>query len=124
MYTSLSPCDMCTGACLLYKVARVVIGENATFVGGEDYLKAKGVEVVVLQNDECKDLMARFIAAQPHVWCVLAGSCLLSRCFCLTCCLGTRTSASNNHSLPAPWSQSTSSYTDAPPQRRTSDRPD
>lgn len=75
MYTSLSPCDMCTGACLLYKVARVVIGENATFVGGEDYLKAKGVEVVVLQNDECKDLMARFIAAQPHVWCVLAGSC-------------------------------------------------
>lgn len=71
MYTSLSPCDMCTGACLLYKVARVVIGENTTFVGGEDYLKAKGVEVVVLQNDECKALMAKFIAEQPHVWCVL-----------------------------------------------------
>lgn len=68
MYTSLSPCDMCTGACILYKVARVVIGENKTFVGGEDYLKSKGIEVVVLQNDECKDLMARFIAEQPQVW--------------------------------------------------------
>ena len=50
MYTSLSPCDMCTGACVMYKVARVVIGENETFVGGEKYLKERGIEVVVLQK--------------------------------------------------------------------------
>jgi cytosine/creatinine deaminase len=70
MYTTLSPCDMCTGSCILYKIKRVVIGENANFVGGEDYLKQKGIEVVVLDNDECKDLMARFIAQNPAVWCV------------------------------------------------------
>ena len=46
MYTTLSPCDMCTGACIMYKVARVVIGENNTFVGGEDYLRSRGIEVV------------------------------------------------------------------------------
>jgi len=68
MYTTLSPCDMCTGACILYKVARVVIGENKTFVGGEDYLRQRGVEVVVLENGECRGLMERFIAEKPHVW--------------------------------------------------------
>lgn len=71
MYTSLSPCDMCTGACILYKVKRVVIGENKTFVGGEEYLKARGVEVVVFDNDECKDLMRKFIEQKPHVWYVI-----------------------------------------------------
>jgi cytosine/creatinine deaminase len=70
MYTSLSPCDMCTGACILYKVARVVIGENKTFVGGEEYLQQKGVEVVVLENAECRELMKRFIEEKPQVWCV------------------------------------------------------
>ncbi|KIW76598.1 hypothetical protein Z517_09042 [Fonsecaea pedrosoi CBS 271.37] len=68
MYTTLSPCDMCTGACILYKVARVVVGENKTFVGGEDYLKARGVEVVVLENRECMELMRRFIEEKPNVW--------------------------------------------------------
>ncbi|KAI2614542.1 putative cytosine deaminase [Hypoxylon fragiforme] len=68
MYTTLSPCDMCTGACLLYGIARVVIGENKTFVGGEAYLKRRGVEVVVLESAECKELMDRFIAEKPEVW--------------------------------------------------------
>jgi cytosine/creatinine deaminase len=68
MYTTLSPCDMCTGACILYKVSRVVIGENKNFVGGEEYLKQRGVEVVVLESEECKRLMARFIEEKPGVW--------------------------------------------------------
>ena len=68
MYTTLSPCDMCTGACVLYKVARVVIGENKTFLGGEVYLKQRGVEVVVLGNKDCQDLMEKFIEEKPQVW--------------------------------------------------------
>ena len=68
MYTSLSPCDMCTGACVLYKIKRVVIGENKSFVGGEAYLKERGIEVVVLQNAECEDLMQRFIREKPKIW--------------------------------------------------------
>jgi cytosine deaminase len=68
MYTTLSPCDMCTGACLLFKVKRVVIGENETFVGGEKYLKERGVEVVVLDNGECKALMRKFVQEKPEVW--------------------------------------------------------
>lgn len=56
----------------MYKVARVVIGENKTFLGGEEYLKSRGVEVVVLENDECKELMRKFIEQKPHVWCVFA----------------------------------------------------
>ncbi|KAI0594447.1 putative cytosine deaminase [Biscogniauxia sp. FL1348] len=68
MYTTLSPCDMCTGACLLYGIARVVIGENKNFIGGEAYLKQRGVEVVVLDSAECQDLMDKFIAEKPDVW--------------------------------------------------------
>lgn len=68
MYTTLSPCDMCTGACILYKVARVVVGENKTFMGGEDYLRSRGIEVVVLDSEECKELMATFIREKPAVW--------------------------------------------------------
>ena len=68
MYTTLSPCDMCTGACVLYKVARVVIGENQTFVGGEEYLKQRGIEVIVLGSWECRDLMTRFIEKDSAVW--------------------------------------------------------
>ncbi|KAF1989596.1 cytosine deaminase [Aulographum hederae CBS 113979] len=68
MYTTLSPCDMCTGACVMYKVKRVVIGENKTFVGGEDYLKSRGIQVVVLDNIECKGLMATFIKEKPQDW--------------------------------------------------------
>jgi cytosine deaminase len=68
MYTTLSPCDMCTGAILLYGIPRVVIGENRTFVGGEDYLRSRGVEVVDLDSGDCKALMDAFIAAHPDVW--------------------------------------------------------
>lgn len=68
MYTTLSPCDMCTGAILLYGIPRVVIGENRTFVGGEDYLRSRGVEVVNLDSEECVELMKDFIAAHPEVW--------------------------------------------------------
>jgi cytosine/creatinine deaminase len=68
MYTTLSPCDMCTGAMLLYGIPRVVIGENVTFMGAEDHLRSRGVEVVVADNEECKDLMREFIAAKPELW--------------------------------------------------------
>lgn len=68
MITTLSPCDMCTGAILLYGIPRVVIGENKNFYGGEDLLRSRGVEVMVLDNAECIDLMAAFIAEQPDVW--------------------------------------------------------
>ncbi|HEX9853892.1 MAG TPA: nucleoside deaminase [Acidimicrobiia bacterium] len=68
MYTTLSPCDMCCGAILLYDIPRVVMGENRTFVGGEDYLRARGVEVVNLDSAECMELMREFIAAHPEIW--------------------------------------------------------
>ena len=68
MYTTLSPCDMCTGACVLYKIGRVVIGENNTFVGGEAYLKQRGIEVVVLQDVRCEALMRAFISDKPQIW--------------------------------------------------------
>jgi cytosine/creatinine deaminase len=68
MYTTLSPCDMCTGTILLYGIPRVVMGENETFVGGEDYLRARGVEVVNLDSDECKQLMRDFIRDHPDIW--------------------------------------------------------
>lgn len=68
MYTTLSPCDMCSGAILLYGIPRVVIGENRTFRGAEDLLRARGVEVVNLDSDACVDLMQAFIAERPDVW--------------------------------------------------------
>jgi cytosine deaminase len=68
MATTLSPCDMCTGAILLYGIPRVVIGENRTFHGGEDYLRSRGVEVVNMDSTECHELMQAFIAANPAVW--------------------------------------------------------
>ena len=68
MYTTLSPCDMCSGAILLYGIPRVVMGENRTFVGGEDYLRSRGVEVVNLDSLECVELMAEFIAGHPDLW--------------------------------------------------------
>lgn len=68
MYTTLSPCDMCTGAIVLYGIPRVVIGENRTFIGGEDYLRSRGVEVVNLDSDECVALMDGFIAAHADIW--------------------------------------------------------
>jgi cytosine/creatinine deaminase len=68
MYTTLSPCDMCTGAILMYGIPRVVIGENRTFMGGEDHLRSRGVEVVNLDDPECYRLMQAFIARYPDVW--------------------------------------------------------
>ncbi len=68
MYTTLSPCDMCTGAMLLYGIPRVVVGENVTFMGAEDLLRSRGVEVVVVDDEECKTLMREFIAASPQLW--------------------------------------------------------
>ncbi len=68
MYTTLSPCDMCTGAILLYKIPRVVIGENRTFMGNEALLRERGVEVVNLDDPACKQLMDDFIARYPDVW--------------------------------------------------------
>jgi len=68
MYTTLSPCDMCTGAILLYGIPRVVMGENRTFVGGEDLLRARGVEVINLDSEACFELMNEFIAAHPEIW--------------------------------------------------------
>ncbi len=68
LYTTLSPCPMCTGTILLYKIPKVVIGENKTFLGEEDLLKAKGVEVVVADSETCKKLMQKFINDQPQLW--------------------------------------------------------
>ena len=68
MVTTLSPCDMCTGAILLYKIPRVIIGENRTFLGGEELLRSRGVEVVVLDDAECIELMEDFIAREPALW--------------------------------------------------------
>jgi creatinine deaminase len=68
MVTTLSPCDMCTGAILLYKIPRVVIGENRTFYGAEDLLRSRGVEVIVVDDDACVAMMTEFIAAEPSLW--------------------------------------------------------
>jgi creatinine deaminase len=68
MVTTLSPCDMCTGAILLYGIPRVVVGENRNFVGGESLLASRGVEVVVLDDAECVEMMASFIAENPTLW--------------------------------------------------------
>ncbi|KAG9311201.1 cytidine deaminase-like protein [Chiua virens] len=68
MYTTLSPCIMCTGAILLYKIPRVVIGENTNWLGGEELLEKNGVEVVVLDDPECKALMSQYIKEKPEDW--------------------------------------------------------
>jgi cytosine deaminase len=68
LYTTLSPCPMCTGAILLYGIPTVVVGENRTFLGEEDLLRSRGIEVVVLQDPACIALMERFIRDQPGLW--------------------------------------------------------
>jgi cytosine deaminase len=68
LYTTLSPCAMCSGAILLYKIPRVVIGENLTFMGEEDLLRSRGVDVRVLQEDACVQMMKRFIKHRPDLW--------------------------------------------------------
>jgi cytosine deaminase len=68
LYTTLSPCPMCTGAILLYGIPRVVIGENQTFMGGEEQLRSRDVKVAVLQDATCIRLMSEFIKANPQLW--------------------------------------------------------
>jgi creatinine deaminase len=68
IYTTLSPCSMCSGAILLYGIPRVVIGENRTFLGEEDLLRSRGVSITVLQDPDCIRLMTDFIQANPKVW--------------------------------------------------------
>jgi cytosine deaminase len=68
IYTTLSPCSMCSGTILLYGIPRVVIGENTTFTGEEALLRSKGVEVIVMDNQKCKDLMNQFIQENPELW--------------------------------------------------------
>ncbi len=68
IYTTLSPCPMCTGAILLYGIPKVVIGENQTFLGGEELLRAQGVELEVLQDETCIGLMQDFISRSPELW--------------------------------------------------------
>ena len=68
LYSTLSPCDMCTGAALLYKIPKIVIGENRTFRGPEEYSAARGVELVILDDSECIQMMKAFIASKPELW--------------------------------------------------------
>lgn len=68
LYSTLSPCDMCSGAILLYHIPRVVIGENQTFQGPEEYLRSRGVELQIVNDSQCIRLMRDFIAANPHLW--------------------------------------------------------
>jgi cytosine/creatinine deaminase len=68
LYTTLSPCSMCTGAILLYRIPRVIIGENVTFLGEEELLRSRGVLVEVLQEPRCIELMRSFIRENPSLW--------------------------------------------------------
>ena len=68
LYTTLSPCSMCSGAILLYNIPRVIIGENKTFLGEEELLKSRGVKVEVVNSQECIDLMENFINDSPALW--------------------------------------------------------
>jgi cytosine/creatinine deaminase len=68
LYTTLSPCPMCSGTTLLYKIPKVVIAENVTFRGAEDWLRNEGVELEIIQDEECIAMMRRFIAERPQLW--------------------------------------------------------
>lgn len=68
LYSTLSPCDMCSGASLLYKIPRIVVGENRTFQGPEEYVRSRGVDLVIVDDPECVRLMEEFIAARPELW--------------------------------------------------------
>ncbi|OWY73497.1 tRNA-specific adenosine deaminase [cyanobacterium TDX16] len=68
LYSTLSPCDMCSGTALLYKIPKIIIGENQTFRGPEDYVRSRGVTLEIVHNEECVKLMKDFIAARPDLW--------------------------------------------------------
>ena len=68
LYSTLSPCDMCSGTALLYNIPRIIVGENRTFQGPEDYVRSRGLAVEIVDNRECYELMQEFIAACPALW--------------------------------------------------------
>ncbi len=68
LYSTLSPCDMCSGAVLLYGIPRVVVGENKNFKGPEEYVRSRGIEVIVLDDTECSNMMEDFIKLHPKLW--------------------------------------------------------
>jgi cytosine deaminase len=68
LYSTLSPCDMCSGTALLYGIPKIIVGENKTFQGPEDYVRSRGVELEIVGNQECIDLMNEFIANHPELW--------------------------------------------------------
>lgn len=68
IYTTLSPCSMCSGAILLYRIPAVVIGENRTFLGAEDWLESRGVDLTVMNHSGCVEIMSRFIETRPALW--------------------------------------------------------
>ena len=68
LYSTLSPCDMCSGAALLYKIPKIVAGENQTFQGPEDYVRSRGAKLEVVNDPRCIELMQRFIAEHPELW--------------------------------------------------------
>jgi cytosine deaminase len=68
LYSTLSPCDMCSGTALLYRIPRIIVGENRTFQGPEDYVRSRGVQLEIVDDAECVRLMEEFIAARPELW--------------------------------------------------------
>lgn len=68
LYSTLSPCDMCSGAALLYKIPRIIVGENVTFQGPEEYVRSRGADLVIVRDQRCIDLMESFIATHPKLW--------------------------------------------------------
>lgn len=68
LYSTLSPCDMCSGAVLLYGIPKIIVGENRTFSGPEDYLRSRGVDLVVVDDKVCRQLMEQFIKQSPELW--------------------------------------------------------
>jgi len=68
LYSTLSPCDMCSGTAILYRIPRIVIGENRTFQGPEDYVRSRGIELEIVDHPECVKLMREFIEARPQLW--------------------------------------------------------
>jgi len=68
LYSTLSPCDMCSGTALLYKIPRIIIGENETFRGPEDYVRSRGVDLQVINDSRCVELMRQFINDHPELW--------------------------------------------------------
>jgi cytosine deaminase len=68
LYSTLSPCPMCSGAALLYGIPKIVVGENVTFQGPEDYVRSQGVQLEIVQDPECIQIMKDFIAAEPQLW--------------------------------------------------------